>query len=137
MAIHPIMSKMHLWVGVTSKNSNDIDLYFDESIEVFENSSNNNEEFTYCQFGHDINSVGFDPDFLGVYLTGDEKGLETLLASPLRVTDDDLIGACQTLGITEGNMAVTYTDSRLELSSDSKLLYGDLIYVGCFEWLGI
>ena len=132
------MSKIHLWVGVTSKTSSDIDKYFDPSMVYSEekDSSSKSGDYTNCNFAQDIKSDGYNEDFLSVFHRGKDEDLRSLLDEPLSETDDDLIDACEELRITKGNMAIAYTDSRLEFSSGSKLFFGELVYIGCFEWLG-
>ena len=62
MGVHPTMSKMHLWVGVTSKTSSDIDKYFDPSMVYSEekDSSSKNGDYTNCNFAQDIKSDGYN-----------------------------------------------------------------------------
>jgi hypothetical protein len=123
---HP-MAKIHVWIGMSSKNREEFSRYF--AI----NAADRDAGIGASQFDKDIHIKWYDDDLIGVYYS-DTNELEAAL-DELPTSPDSLaaIGSkCRELGITEANALFYYEDAELKIAEPDKK-YNELTYIGVFD----
>ena len=117
------MKVIHIWIGVTSLNEDDLDEYFlsDESEENL-------------RFLKGVNEL--DPDFVGIIKFDTDLKVSDILKNeiPINVGEDikDAISKCESLGIDFANTIFYLTDTTIEVSDESAKPLG-LIYIGRYK----
>jgi hypothetical protein len=123
---HP-MSKIHVWIGMSSKNREEFSQYF--AI----NPADRDAGIGASQFDKDIHIKWYDDDLIGVYYsetTDLEAALDELPTSPESLAA--ISDKCQELGITEANALFYYEDADLVIAEPDKK-YNELTYIGVFD----
>ena len=118
-----IMSKVHVWIGYTTKSKLEFSRYF---------IINENTGSSFCS---DLNIAWYDEDLIGVYKSDFNDNLQTTLEE-LPISPDEIIKAyhiCLNMNITKANAMFNYADADLAVL-DLKKKYNDLIYIGCYDW---
>ena len=132
------MSKIHIWIGFTTKTQEEFDKYFDQkNAFMFDDKGNEKgpSEIILSQFSKDVGkSHAFDEDFLNIYYNPNSDDLQLALEE---LSDTDLLellkDICSSKGITKANAMFFYTDAELQVNDLDKK-YNDLIYLGVFDW---
>lgn len=121
------MSKIHVWIGKTSKDKESFSRYFEI------NPSERDAGTGASQFDKDVNIKWYDDDLIGVYYD-ENYSLETLIDElPISPEVQESIQArCIELEIKEANAMFYYEDADLTVSDVAKK-YNDLTYIGSFD----
>ncbi|WP_336618558.1 immunity 22 family protein [Bacteroides acidifaciens] len=124
-----IMSKMHIWIGYTTKSKSEFSQYF-----IINNNLENDkkEEPSFC---NDLNITWYDEDLIGIYKSDSNDNLQITLEE-LPISPDEIKKAydvCLDLNITKANALFYYADAELVVF-DLEKKYNELIYIGCYDW---
>ena len=125
------MSKVHIWVGSSSKSDKEFGKYFKLDDQ---NKDLDSPNYKICQFCLDLGLTTYDDDFIGVYKTEDIQKVSIFLEE-LSVSDTEykkIDQLCLEKGFSKINAMFYYTDSELEIR-DSEKKYNDLTYLGYFD----
>jgi hypothetical protein len=127
MSSYSVMSKIHVWAGVTLQSAEDFEKYFEI------NTVDRDAGIGASQFDKDTGMKWYDDDLIGVYY-GDADDLDTSLATlPVSMNTVNAIRAnCIKRGVTKANSLFYYEDADLEINDPDKK-YNGLIYIGVFD----
>lgn len=123
---HP-MSKIHVWLGMSSKSREEFSRYFAINL------ADHDAGIGASQFDKDIHINWYDDDLIGVYYSDTpdlEAALDELPTSPASLAA--ICDKCRELGITEANAMFCYEDAELEIAEPDRK-YNELIYLGVFD----
>jgi hypothetical protein len=121
------MTKIHVWIGMSTKNREEFSQYF--AI----NQIDRDAGIGASQFDKDVNIKWYDDDLIGVYYseTDDlEQALDELPTSPDAI--DQIQSRCAELKIDKANAMFYYEDAELEITEPTKK-YNELTYIGVFD----
>ena len=122
------MSKIHVWVGMTSDSLERYSRYFE--IDHTERAA----QRPASPFDTDLGTLWYDDDLIGVYYFEEprpiDQAMDGLPVSP------DVLGVisrkCLELNIGEANAVFYYTDATL-IVTDPLKTYNGLNYLGAFD----
>lgn len=123
------MSKVHVWVGYTTKTKIEFSNYF----EISKNAIN--KELGGCLFCNDININWYDDDLIGVYKSDSNDDLRVTL-DELPISPEEIekvYSVCLEKNIAKANALFYYADADIVISNTNKK-YNGLTYIGCFLW---
>ncbi|MGI4737445.1 MAG: immunity 22 family protein [Janthinobacterium lividum] len=121
------MSKIHVWLGMSSKSEEEFSRYFEI------NQADKEAGIGASQFDKDIHIKWYDDDLIGVYYsTSDDlaAALDELPTSPPSI--QAISDKCAALDITHANALFYYEDADLRVV-DSTKKYNELTYLGIFD----
>lgn len=128
MSSYNVMTKIHVWIGMTTKSREEFSEYF------VINPADRDAGIGASQFDKDIHIQWYDDDLIGVYYSEEtdslEQALDELPVSPDTV--EQVRGKCAEMKIDKANALFYYEDAELEIT-DSNKKYNQLTYVGVFE----
>lgn len=124
MYINPLirMKKVHIWIGIFSKSEEEYNNYF-------------NQESSQCQFCLDIDTEGYDEDFIGIIPLFKEKMSIQFLLNEVPIDLEDIpkaLETCKKMNIEEGNAVFYMTDSLISIK-DKEKSYNGLFYIGMYN----
>jgi len=124
------MSLIHLWIGKTDKNLEEIEAYF--SLDSFYDSEED-EDFEKCGFCKEVTfSESYDENFIGLDYKDDPMPVGSMLDEiPSPKIIPLIVDKCGDLNITEANAMFYYRDVELPKPEIGKK-YNDLYYIGEF-----
>ena len=125
---HSVMSKIHVWLGVTPHTPEEFSQYFE--INAADRAAGGGASLS----DKDVGINWYDDDLIGVYRF--ERAISPEAAAYELPTSPDTIvavlGRCSELGITQANALFCYQDADLHVS-DPLRIYNGLPYLGVFE----
>ena len=128
MPSHNVMSKIHVWLGVTAHTPEQFSKYFEINAADLEAGRG------ASLFDKDVGTGWYDDDLIAVYRFGEAISLEA--AADELPTSPEVIPVvlrrCSELGITQANALFYYQDAGLHVT-DPLRLYNGLPYLGVFE----
>ena len=128
------ISKLHFWVGTTTKNKKDFLKYFE--LDYSTEGDFNIPEYKVCGFCKDIEQKWYDENFLVFepFYENDISLEEILKESDIDSSDiEEVKKQCGSFGITQANAIFSYTDAELIIPKPYKDSYNDLKYIGLFN----
>ncbi|RZJ93795.1 MAG: hypothetical protein EOO60_04485 [Hymenobacter sp.] len=121
------MSKIHVWLGMSSKSKEEFSRYFEI------NQADKEAGVGASQFDKDIHIKWYDDDLIGVYYSASDDldaALDELPTSPASI--QAIYDKCAELSITQANAMFYYEDVDLQIADPEKK-YNDLTYIGVFD----
>ncbi|MCO6519409.1 immunity 22 family protein [Snodgrassella sp.] len=132
-------SDSHLWIGTNHMPVDEFNQYFElDFTEEF-----GSPEYKICGFCKDTGNEWYDEDFIGYPEPLKEEVDIATLVDQLITSDLDcknqIVQACNKLGITKANAVIWYTaeseyDSEFKLQKPYKDSYNGLKYIGVFKF---
>lgn len=122
-----VMSKVHVWVGYTTKTKLEFSNYFKISKDAV------NEGLGGCLFCKDININWYDDDLIGVYKSDSNDDLQVTL-DELPISPEEIekvYSVCLEKNVVKANALFYYADANIVISNTTKK-YNGLTYIGCF-----
>ena len=150
----------HLWVGITKKNKEEFMKYFNQAeyLSALEKDSKPSIDLR-CQFCKDVGINYYNPDFLHVFYSQEERSIEEIIKkyTPDPNLHNPMISDLHDNDIYKANGMFCYIDNgcrdpkkdqifliykrsfegivkKSKKFVDEKDNYNDLQYIGAFEW---
>ena len=125
---HSVMSKIHVWLGVTAHTPGEFSQYFEI------NAADREAGRGASLFDQDVGTGWYDDDLIGVYRF--ERAISLEAAADELPTSPEVVAAvlrrCSELEITQANALFYYQDADLHIA-DTFRLYNGLPYLGVFD----
>lgn len=130
------MSKIHIWIGTTTKTEEEYLKYFE--LDYSTEGDFDDPDYKECQFCKDISEKWYDEDMIGIMpISKDCQPIAVLLKEIEPLLQKSEIAAindkCKSLGLNHGNAIFYYTDSDLVINNPYKENYNDLKYIGIYN----
>jgi hypothetical protein len=127
MSSYSVMTKIHIWAGMTSQSTEDFQQYFEI------NTVDRDAGIGASQFDKDVNMNWYDDDLIGVYYSDSDDLDMALDMLPVSVNALVVIRAtCIGKGVNKVNALFYYEDAELEIKDRDKK-YNGLTYIGVFD----
>jgi hypothetical protein len=127
MSLTSPMSKIHVWLGMSSKSQEEFSRYFEI------NQADKEAGVGASQFDKDIHIKWYDDDLIGVYYSASDDLDAALDELPTSSAAIQAIAArCAELDITQANAMFYYEDADLKIADPNKK-YNELTYLGVFD----
>ena len=128
MPSYNVMTKIHVWLGLTEKSKNEFGRYF----EIDE--SNKVTGVGASQFDKDLDIEWYDDDLIGSYYNEENDSLEQALSElPISsLTVERVRRTCLEMTINKANAMFYYEDAEL-IVIDENRKYNTLTYIGIFD----
>ena len=128
MSGRSIMSKIHVWLGITAHTPEEFWQYFEI------NHADREAGRGASLFDREVGIGWYDDDLIGVYHFGRAVSLEAAVDElpTLQDTIAAVLGRCAELNIGQANALFYYQDADLHVA-DTLRLYNGLRYLGVFE----
>ncbi|PIT53419.1 hypothetical protein BHC44_05870 [Snodgrassella alvi] len=139
LEVYDPTSDSHLWIGTNHMPLDEFNQYF----ELDYTAELGSPEYKICGFCKDTGNDWYDEDFVGYPEPLKEEVDIATLVDQLIASDLDcknqIVQACNKLGITKANAVIWYTaeseyDSEFKLKKPYKDSYNGLKYIGVFKF---
>ena len=128
MSSYNVMTKIHIWIGMSAKSREEFSRYF------IAYPTEQQASISASQFAKDLRIRWYDDDLIGVYYNENSDALEQALDElPVHPNTIQQVQAkCTDLKIERANAMFYYEDAELEVAEPNKV-YNDLLYIGKFD----